>query len=419
MSPGTAIEAGKPSRPQRRWLVLAISVFAQGAVAIFITGLPAIGPALQRHYGLSLIQTGAIFSAISVGAVLTVTMWGVAADRWGERVVLGAGLGGGAIVIATLSLTTRYPVVLALVTVAGALTATASVGSGRALMAWFGPRERGLALGLRQMAIPLGGALAAVALPFIVTRASIPDAFVVLAVICAVPALAAVVGLRVQPPGAARARSGGPWHAPLRDRRLWRLALASALIVIGQTSMVAYLVLYLTGVRHLPLQSAALVLLVAQLGGAGSRVGLGYISDRIGSRIRPLRWIGAVSSALFALCAIGLDAPLPTLLPLAIAATIAGMSANGLAYTAAAEIGGAQGAGGALGFQNAAMYLAGACSPLAFGALVSLLDWRSGFVLLSLAAAAGWLILRALVAQENGGWERITIGSASGRAART
>ena len=73
--------------------------------------------------------------------------------------------------------------------------------------------------------------------------------------------------------------------------------------------------------------------------------------------------------------------------------------------TAAAEIAGPQGAGGALGFQNTAMYLAGAWSPLAFGALVSILDWRSGFVALSVAAAAGWLVSRALVAEETSGWK--------------
>jgi sugar phosphate permease len=404
MSPGTSRDGG-PARPPRRWLVLAISVFAQGAVAIFITGLPAVGPALQHHYGLSLIQTGSLFSAISAGAVVTVTMWGVAADRWGERWVLGIGLGGGALVIAAMGLTTSYPALIALVALTGALTATASVGSGRALMAWFGPRERGLALGLRQMSIPLGGALAALVLPLIVTRASVPAVFVFLAIVCAIPAVAAVVGLAVQAPGGGHSPGARSWHAPLRDRRLWRLALASALIVIGQTTMVGYLVLYLTGVRHVPLQAAALVLLAAQLFGAASRVGLGVLSDRIGSRVRPLRWTGAISSLLFAVCAIALDAPLAVIVPLAVAATISSMSTNGLAYTAAAEIGGPHGAGGALGFQNTAMYLTAAAAPLAFGTVVSLVDWRSGFILLAVAAAGGWLISRALVAQETAGWQ--------------
>jgi MFS family permease len=82
---------------RRRWLVLALSIFAQGAVAYALVGMPVLGPALQHEFGLSLVQTGAIFAGLSFGAVLTVTLWGMAADGWGERLVLGIGLGGGAL----------------------------------------------------------------------------------------------------------------------------------------------------------------------------------------------------------------------------------------------------------------------------------------------------------------------------------
>ena len=40
-----------------------------------------------------------------------------------------------------------------------------NAASGRAVMAWFGPGERGLAMSIRQTAVPLGGLLGACVLP--------------------------------------------------------------------------------------------------------------------------------------------------------------------------------------------------------------------------------------------------------------
>jgi sugar phosphate permease len=191
-----------------------------------------------------------------------------------------------------------YPLLLALAVIAGGLTATVSVGSGRALMAWFGPAERGLALGLRQMSIPAGGALAALTLPFLLAHAQLPQIFVILGGVWALPTVAILVWLGPAP--LALGPTARPRGSPLGDRRLWLLALSASLVVFGQISMIGYLVLFLAGVRHLPLQVAATAMLFAQLGAATTRVGLGRISDGIRSRTRPLRWVAATSALFFA-----------------------------------------------------------------------------------------------------------------------
>ena len=54
-----------------------------------------------------------------------------------------------------------------LLVLAGALGASVNAASGRAVMGWFHARERGLALGIRQTAIPIGGAAAAAGLPWL------------------------------------------------------------------------------------------------------------------------------------------------------------------------------------------------------------------------------------------------------------
>ena len=65
-----------------------------------------------------------------------------------------------------------------------AVGAGVNAASGRAVMAWFGADERGLALGIRQMAVPLGGAVAALALPALTSHISLHAAFDGLAFAC-------------------------------------------------------------------------------------------------------------------------------------------------------------------------------------------------------------------------------------------
>ncbi len=96
------------------------------------------------------------------GVMVTLFLWGLVVDRIGERTVLLAGLGGTAVArqrVATLvDGTVALGAVLFVVGMAAACTGSAS---GRIVVGWFPPRRRGLAMGIRQMAQPLGVAVAA------------------------------------------------------------------------------------------------------------------------------------------------------------------------------------------------------------------------------------------------------------------
>src|SRR5207249_5470091 len=110
-----------------------------------------------------------------------------------------------------------YGSFVAALSVVGALGAGVNAASGRAVMAWFGPEERGLALSIRQMAVPLGGALAAGALPALNDRFSLRAAFEGLAVGCFVAALVGAALLRAETPD-----EHSVLARPLRDPRVWR-----------------------------------------------------------------------------------------------------------------------------------------------------------------------------------------------------
>src|SRR5918994_560695 len=94
----SSLERVSPSTsPSRyRWVVLGAGSLATAALAAVQGGLPALGPAIQETFGLSLVEVTAVFTAFALGTVATLLAWGVLSDRVGERFVIAGGLMAGA-----------------------------------------------------------------------------------------------------------------------------------------------------------------------------------------------------------------------------------------------------------------------------------------------------------------------------------
>jgi MFS family permease len=86
----------------RRWSVLVVGLFAMVAGCAYQYGLPYLIPALRADAGISLSQAATLISCPVAGLLVSLALWGVAADRWGERIVLATGLtvAGGALLAA-------------------------------------------------------------------------------------------------------------------------------------------------------------------------------------------------------------------------------------------------------------------------------------------------------------------------------
>lgn len=379
-----------------RWTILTVGVAAQMALSALQQGMPALGPALRETYGLSLSEVGAVLAAAAWGILGTLLLWGWLADRAGERVVIASGLGASSLILVATAFAPSLEWLLIGLVGAGAAGASAAAASGRAVMGWFPRSERGLALGIRQMAVPLGGAVAAVVLPL---AGGVRGAMLVLAAGAAAGAVVSAIWLREPPPApAGRPRTDAP--APMRDRRVWRLSLGSGLLVCAQVAMVAFVVLFLHDHRGLSAGAAAAGLAAIQIGGALARLVAGRRSDQEGRRIAPLRRHAlGMAAALLATGALA-DAPAPLLLPVLLAAGILTMSWNGLSFTAAAEMAGRERAGTALGLQGTVMRGLSAGAGVGFGALVAATSWPAAFALLALLPLSGWALLAPLVGDE-------------------
>jgi predicted MFS family arabinose efflux permease len=209
---------------------------------------------------------------------------------------------------------------------------------------------------------------------------------------CAGTALAGAIGLREAPPSQEDDLEGAT-H-PLRDGRIWRLAIASALLVGAQISVLAFAVLFLHGERGLSTAVAAAVLALIQVLGAGLRIGMGRWSDRMGARIAPLLRLSFALAVTLAASAVLTEAPLALLLPPLVAAGALGLSWNGLSFTATAELAGRARSGAALGFQQTALSVASAATPPLFAALVETSSWGIAFGCAALLPLAGAGVVR-------------------------
>jgi sugar phosphate permease len=373
-----------------RWVVLGVGSLATAALAAVQGGLPAVAPAIQEAFDLSLVQVTAVFTAFALGTVLTLLAWGVLSDRAGERVVIGGGLAAGSLAMFGAAAADGYTALLAWMALAGMLSSAAVAASGRAVFGWFPRDERGLALGLRQTAVPAGAALASFTLPPLASSAGVDAALYALAGLMLVAALAAAVWLRDGP----RIESAAP-PAPdaARDPRIWRLSAASSLMIVGQVGITSLLVLYLYSERGWPAEEAALALGGVQLGAALARVSAGRWSDLQGERIEPFRRLALLAGVL--LLAGAVLGP-----PALMAGGVAAMSWNGLSFTAAAEISGRRQAGKAMGIQNTAMRVVAAGVPVSLGALASAVSWPLAFVVMGITPLMARALLGPLVEDE-------------------
>ena len=371
----------------RPWRMLALGVLAQTATAMLVSTPAFLIPELHNHRGVSLATAGLIASTTTVGMVVALVTWGAVADRIGERWVISGGLALAAIAAAGAALsTTNFVLFGAFLVLCGIAGASSSPASGRLIVGWFPRNRRGLAMGIRQMSQPLGVSLAAFVVPPLAEGAGIQVALFVSVGFCGVLAIACAIGIRDParvPLSALDAKPVNPYRG---HYTLLRIHLVSILLVVPQFTISTFGLIWLISEEKVPTAIAGLVVGLAQLIGALGRIVVGVWSDRLGSRMRPLRWVAlAAVASMLLLAAVGLIVTPVAAFVLIVAATIS-VADNGLAFGAVAEIAGPYWSGRALGAQNTGQWIgASLVGPLA-GLLIGAVGYPLTFVASGLCA---------------------------------
>ena len=338
-----------------------------GTVAASVA--PFLIPYLHLERGLSLTQAGALAATPLVGTMVSLVLWGVVVDRWGERLAMAAGLAVVAVAMLGSATADGYVALGAWWFVVGVGAASPNSASGRLVVGWFGPQRRGTAMGIRQTALPLGMGIGAVLTPTLVSSRGLTTILVAVglmvaltAVLCAV----AIVGPAREPLDSSTPGGVNPYR---RRLGLVRIHLASALLVVPQYTVWTFMLVWLIDARGFAAGLAGALVLVAQLLGALGRIGAGWWTDQVASRLRPMRQV-AVAAAVTML-ALGLLVDTPAAVAVIIVASVVTVVDNGMAFTAVAETAGSHWSGRAMGLQNTGQYLAAAAVPPGIGAVIA------------------------------------------------
>jgi sugar phosphate permease len=369
---------------------LAAGTAAQAGFSTISFAVAVLAPALRDRYGLSLTEIGVVLAAEWIGLTFAMLPWGFAADRFGERVTLTVGLVACSGFLVGAAYAPSFGTLVAMLTLAGVAGGSVQSGSGRAVMRWFGAHERGLALGVRQTAVPLGGFVAALILPLLDGPR---EGFLFLAGIVFVGAVAGAVVLRARPDS--DFHEATEVAATLRDRRLLLLCGVSGAYVVAQVILMGFLVLFLHDDRGFSTGAAAALLAASQVAAAALRIGVGRWSDVTRSRVRPLRIVGVTMAVSIALVAVTASAAGWVAAAAIVFATAVSMAWNGLSFTIAAELGGRR-SGAAIGLQQTVLSASGVGAPVAFAALVSWTSWQAAFAVAALFPLAGRILLTRL-----------------------
>jgi MFS family permease len=288
-------EAAAAAKPAFRWLVLTAATMAQATASFAMLGVAALAGFLQQDFKLTAAETGLLITASYAAPLFSLLFVGDLLDRKSERLIIGASAIVMFVALLVAAASRDFLVLLACLFVVGLGYSATQPGGSKSVSTWFRGDRLGLAMGIRQAGLPLGGAVAAAILPAVAAALSWRAAFVA-------GALAALGGglffalIYRPPPGEASAaapkRDSLSWTAVaalLRQSWMRDAMVAGLALVSAQYGILTWLMLYLRDHAHIPLTRGAFFLSLAQAAGVAGRIGLAAWTDRTpGLRFRLL-----------------------------------------------------------------------------------------------------------------------------------
>jgi MFS family permease len=285
-----------PPKSVYRWVVLVAATMAQATASFALLGLAALAGFIQHDFHLTAAETGLLFTAGYAAPTLSLLFVGDLLDRKSERLIIGVG----AVILAAALLLAAtagsYLALLGWLVVAGLGYSSTQPGGSKSVSAWFRGDRLGLAMGIRQAGLPLGGAVAAAILPAVAAALGWRTAFVAGAAAALAGGLAFALIYRPPPEDA-----GSPPKRPtltyavvaglLRETWMRNAMIAGLALVSAQYGILAWLMLYLRDHAQIALTRGAFFLSLAQATGVAGRIALAALSDRTpGGRFRMLAW---------------------------------------------------------------------------------------------------------------------------------
>jgi MFS family permease len=389
----------KPSHPQYKWFVLLIGVIAQVTFATAFAGIPVTAIYMRDVYHLSISDLGFILGCMGLGVAVSEIMWGILTDRLGDKIVLLIGLflfGSNFFIMAEwITPTTSYiPSYFTLgisLVLAGVFGGSINSSSGRAVMSNFTAENRGLAMSIRQTAIPIGAAIGCIILPLLARDYGFKVTFNFVCIFSFVTFFIVLLSL---------SSAGEKIHAhiksdvrsPMFKLMSWRICIVAVVLTLSQMSILTFASIFLHDYKHLNIYLISTIIIVVQFAGAALRIITGHISDRFKNRRQQIRWIAVIAGTAAILLGLGISLNTFIVVLLLMIMGVAGNSWHGLAYTDIAVMAGVEKAGTALGMIGASVFASSFITPIIISHILESSNWAVVWVVI------GLLTLIALIA---------------------
>ena len=359
-------------------------------------GINTFAPFYQEELGLTRAQVGLFFTAFYIGMAGFSFTAGWFSDRLGVRKAsfIGHVFAGTAVVFASSAGSFGWAFACFLLTGLG--YSFLNPASTKGVLMWF-RRHRATAMGIKQTGVPAGGVLTAL------VGAPLAAMFGWRATLAGLGVVNVVFGLFFwflwrEPDDADRTgadRGGGAGDGGLRIRSLLALSCGTALLLMGQMSLLTYLPLFLKEKLAFSTVHASQWLSITQGGAVLGRVGWGTVSDRLygGRRKVVLVLIGVISVLLCtALSALDKGVSPFVLVPLTFLGGFTMIGYQGVSYSLISEIAGQSRAGMALGLMITINALGTVVGTPTFGYIVDAtgsyaVAWQALAVVLALGTA--------------------------------
>jgi MFS family permease len=365
-----------------------LAIASQAAYSLVNFGLPAIAVEIRDRLDIGLAGFGAVFAAVSLGSALALIPAGMLVDRIGARGVLivGGVVNGIATVVAGFA--TAPAAFAAALLIAGIGGAAVPVAGMTSLLRRFSPERRGVVMGWRQLAVPLGGTIGSIALPVLAHAGGVPLALAACGVATALTAVAFGL-IAADGPGTVTTAVRGRLRDVLRVPGFRPVLVVALVYIVGLTAVLTY---YIPAARSAGLTrgQAALGFTLVNVVAGVSRPLWGRLADRHGGtrRSRTIRETGIVAAAAAVVILPALEAGAVPGLAVTAVLAFGAFGFNGVLYLIVGELAGPAQSGAAVGVASTVVFGGGAVA----APLVGLAVEGAGYgVLWAVVAASGAL----------------------------
>lgn len=270
-----------------RWVVLLLCWAAFTMTSVDRSTWGPAASSVSDSLGVPLAALGIFATCYYIGYVVSNAGGGVLTDWLGGRTVLGASSLVCGMLMFAFGSTTSIPMGLAVQAVLGLFAGVDYAAGLKLISRWFGPAQRGLAMGVFMTATSLGTVIANAVVPTVVARDGWGQSYRIFGVATVVVALACVALLRDGPRGEGRTRETPVRSRPdvrplLHNRDLLLLGLAGFGGLWGTYGFVTWSNTLMVKGSHLSEVRAGIVLVIFATAAVVVKPLVGLVTDRLG-----------------------------------------------------------------------------------------------------------------------------------------